>query len=66
MTPSDHADAESLQGLLAALRVPLILIGLGCLFLVGDYGGPPASRTWPALLVLWGALTAIGWRRRGA
>ncbi len=44
------------------LRVPLFLIALGGLFLVEDFGGWPFPRTWPILLILWGAL--LIWARR--
>lgn len=63
MTLSDGAENGGADRLLSVLRVPLIVMALGALFLVEDYGGPAASRTWPALLVLLGALMAAGRRR---
>lgn len=55
---------EPAESLLPALRIPLLLILLGVLFLVEDHGGWAFSRTWPSLLVLWGALLAAARRRR--
>ena len=56
--------AEPAESLLAVLRVPLLLTLLGALFLLEDHGGWPFTRTWPSLLVLWGALLAAERRRR--
>ena len=50
------------EGLLPALRVPLFLIVLGCMFLAEDYWGWRVSRTWPVLLIMWGALLAAARR----
>jgi hypothetical protein len=56
MNPPDTIEPEPERGLLFVLRVPLLLIALGALFLIEDYAGWPAVRTWPALLIFWGAL----------
>ena len=56
MISSEHAALEPAPGLLAALRVPAFLIVLGGIFLVEDHWGWPVSRTWPILLIVWGAL----------
>ena len=63
---SEHAEAPAAgrAEFAAAIRAPLLIAGLGALFLVQDYGGPAFWRTWPTLLVLWGALLALGrWGR---
>lgn len=57
-------DSEPEEGLLFLLRVPLFLIALGTLFLLDDYAGWSAARTWPVLLVFWGALLVASRRRR--
>ena len=66
MNEAGPATPESAQSLLVVLRVPLLLILLGALALVEDHGGWAFSRTWPSLLVLWGALLAVARRRREA
>ena len=65
MTSADLAAPEPASSLLFVVRVPLFLIVLGALFLLEDYGGWSVGQTWPALLVLWGALL-IGARRERA
>jgi Domain of unknown function (DUF5668) len=45
--------------LVRAVRGPLLLITLGLLF-VGDYfGSVPFYRTWPVLLIVYGALKLL-------
>lgn len=48
-----------------AAAVPLLVLTLGVLVLWADSGGPRFSSTWPALLVVFGALRLIARRRRG-
>jgi hypothetical protein len=55
MTSQDTLEPDPEEPLLLILRVPLFLIALGSLFLLDDYAGWPVTRTWPVLLVLWGA-----------
>jgi len=63
MTAPGHPELEGSEGLLAVLRIPLLVMALGGLFVIQDFGGPAALRTWPALLVLWGGLMALSRRR---
>ncbi len=54
-----------LSGRIEAAAVPLYLMTAGLLILAGDYGGPGVRRTWPILLILFGALRmAAYWARR--
>jgi hypothetical protein len=55
--------SEPDEGLVPFLRVPLFLIALGTLFLLDDYAGWSVARTWPILLVFWGALLVASRRR---
>lgn len=64
MTEPGLLAPDARTDLLPAIRVPLLLMALGALFLVQDFGGLPFSRSWPALLVLWGVLLALGRRGR--
>jgi hypothetical protein len=66
MTTAETAGSDPEEGLLVTLRVPLLLIALGVLFLLDDYLGWSVVRTWPALLVFWGALLLATRRRREA
>ena len=52
------------ERLLTVLQIPLFLMGLGGLFLAEDYLNWSVSRTWPSLLILWGALLAAARRSR--
>jgi len=42
--------------LVRAVRGPILLIVLGLLFTADYYGPSPFSRTWPVLLIVYGAL----------
>jgi len=66
MNEPGPATPESAESLRVVLRTPLLLMLLGLLVLVEDHGGWTFSRTWPTLLVLWGALLAAARRRREA
>lgn len=66
MSLAGQAAPEPPAGLLAALRVPLSLVALGGLFLAQDHLGWPFSRTWPILLILWGAFLSAERRGRSA
>ena len=55
----------SLAGRIENAAVPLYLITIGAIFLVADYGGPSVRRTWPALLIAFGAVRlAAFWARK--
>lgn len=47
-----------------AAAVPLLCITLGVLFLVDYRGGPSFAQTWPALLIVGGAIWALAHRSR--
>jgi hypothetical protein len=64
MSPEGLASQEPPESLIGTVRIPLLLVALGALFLVEDNWGLSAGRTWPILLVLWGALL-IAARRGG-
>lgn len=64
MSPADQLAPAPAESLLSVLRIPLLIVLLGALFLVEDHGGWPFSRTWPSLLVLWGGMLAAARRGR--
>jgi hypothetical protein len=66
MSLPDAVEPEPEEGLFFVLRVPLLLIALGALFLLDDYLGLSVRRSWPALLIFWGVLLIAARREREA
>ncbi len=47
------------EALVAAIRGPILLIALGLLFLADQGGSFRFTQTWPALIILFGALKLL-------
>lgn len=52
-------------GLMGAIRGPVMLITLGSLFAVDYFGSYPFWRTWPVLIIVFGALKLLEWGTAG-
>ena len=50
---------NSTRALIRAIRGPIVLITLGTLFAVDFFGSFSFSRTWPVLLIVFGALCLL-------
>ena len=60
---------NSSSAFVAAIRGPILMITLGVLFAVDQWGAYDFSRTWPVLIVVFGVLTLFersSGRRRSA
>jgi hypothetical protein len=64
MEPAGKESRNGLGEVVRACAIPLLFITLGVLFLVDYRGGPGFGQTWPALLIVGGALWALSPRSR--